>query len=543
MRHHGTVSVSNHPSSPTTRAQMPELLAAIDLGTNSFHMLIARSVGDQRFETITRHKEMVRLGESGDYRIRELTELAMQRGIDALKRCKSLIDASGAEYVAVATSAVREANNGKAFIARARDEAGIEVNLISGHEEARLIYLGVLQSLPVYDDKVVLCDIGGGSTEVLIGKQGEVRRVRSFKLGAIRTTQRFFKEAIADDRSIKAARRYIADTLAGFGADVKPKHWKVAVATSGTASNIFSIALAKRGEDVTSLSGATMSAKEVRSVVADIVAARTPEDRLGIEGLDAKRSDIIIGGALIFEAVTELCGVDTWQFSEGALREGALFDLAQHYSGAGASGLVDLQERSIEHLMELCEEDPAHSIQLARLAVQLFDGLGELHHLGAEERELLWAGACLSNIGLFVAHSRHHHHSYYMIRHSDHRRGFNDRDVELIALIARYHRRGEPSTKHGEFAALSESDQQLVRLLAGIVRIAVGGDRSYRGAVESLSVRCAPDNVVITLHDSHGVADLERFAVEERKGLLERTLGRAIQIELSASRRSSPEAK
>jgi exopolyphosphatase/guanosine-5'-triphosphate,3'-diphosphate pyrophosphatase len=524
------------PSSDPRRS-VPDVLAAIDIGTNSVHMVVARMAPDGRFEVITRHKEMVRLGESGDDQLKHLTPGAIDRGVAALARCRSVVDTYGAPVEAVATSAVREAENRNDFIRRAQDEAGIDVEVIAGHEEARLIHLGVLQALPLYDTPLILCDIGGGSTELLIGHRGEVQVSRSFKLGAIRMTQRFFDGGVTSKRSVERARRFVRATLAPFVREAAAHPFEVAVGSSGTIESLLGIARAAEGSVKQSVNGAVLTRAALGEVIERLIAAETPEARAEIKGVDKGRADIIVGGAVILEQVMDSLNIESLVISEYALREGVLFDLNNRLHGASLDHLSDLRRRSIEHLMEVCDEDPDHSLQVAELALELFDGLEGRHGLGHDERELLEAAALLANVGLFIAHSRHHQHSYYVIRNSELLSGFTDPEIEIIAQVARYHRRGEPSLKHAPFAALDEHDQRRVRWLAAILRVAIGLDRSHAGAVATLGV----DDAVVGADDAasvmitvvpNGDADisLEIYSARERVGLLEQMLEQAVEV-------------
>ncbi|MEW5935768.1 MAG: exopolyphosphatase, partial [Bacillota bacterium] len=188
-------------------APTADVLAAVDIGTNSVHMVVARVDHEGRIEVLAREKEMVRLGRSGGD-MKELAPDAIDRGVAALQRCKRVAEAHGAALAAVATSAVREAENRRVFLDRALEEAGVVVEVISGFEEARLIHLGVLQALSVYDQRVLLCDIGGGSTEVLLGQRGEALASRSFRLGAIRLTERFLARPEVRARDVERCRQH-----------------------------------------------------------------------------------------------------------------------------------------------------------------------------------------------------------------------------------------------------------------------------------------------------------------------------------------------
>lgn len=510
---------------------MADVLAAVDVGTNSFHLVVARVDGNGHFEVIEREKEMVRLGSgagSGDQD--ELDAEAIDRGLAALERFRRIARISGASLRAVATSAVRESCNAEEFLRRARDEAGVEVEVISGLEEARLIHLGVLQAVPVFDQRILVIDIGGGSTEVLIGEQGRELAAASHRLGAIRLTRRFFKSGRLHPGAVDACRRHVRGKLVPIARDVARHGFEVTVGASGTIEAVAAMAHAHRGDEPPrTFNGYELATDDVRKVVKRLVKAGTVERRREIPGLEPKRADIILAGAIILEQALLSFGVDRLIISDYALREGALLDSLQRADPSGLHHLRDLRRRSISHLAELMDEDPAHSDHVAELALDLFDGTVVLHGLGAEARELLEGGARLANVGQFVAHSRHHKHSYYVIRNSEHLLGFTDREIEVLALLARYHRRGAPSSKHPEFDRLRTADQRMVRTLAAILRVAIGLDRSYSGLVRG--VRCTDDGRVVRVElRARAGADLslELHSAGERRELLEEVLGREV---------------
>jgi exopolyphosphatase / guanosine-5'-triphosphate,3'-diphosphate pyrophosphatase len=530
-----TLVVMPPAAPPWGNDPVPDTLAAIDIGTNSVHMLIARLAPDGRFEVITRQKEMVRLG-SGRGEMKHLEPDAIDRGIAALDRCRSLADSFGAPIVAVATSAVREAENSQDFLRRARDEAGVEVEVISGYEEARLIQLGVVQALPVFDQRLLLVDVGGGSTEVLFGERGEVASTRSVKLGSLRMTRRCFPGGVVEPGSLQRARESVRAGIAPLVHEVESLAHDVAVATSGTAETLARMAIEAQGEPAPqSMNAATMTAGELTSVVESLAAAPTPEQRRRLPGMDAARADILLGGAVVLEQVGLALGVQQWTISDYALREGVLLDAVHRLGGGTLHHLSDLRRRSVFHLMELCDDDPDHSLQVARLALVLHDRLGERLGLGDAERELLEAAALLSNVGLFISHSKHHKHSYYVIRNSEHLMGFTDREIELIALVARYHRKSAPSVdKHPEFAALADADREHVRSMSALLRVAIGGDRNHDGAVETIEVDDAGDVVRLRLVASDPDTDLtlERYSAEARGELLADRLGAKLSVEV-----------
>lgn len=516
---------------------MTPTLAAIDIGTNSFHLVVARFADDHHFEVIAREKEMVRLG-SGAGDMKQLAPDAIDRGIACLRRFRRIAEISGAKVYAVATSAVREAENASEFIDRARAEAGIEVEVISGVEEARLIHLGVLQAVPVYDKRLVLIDIGGGSTEILVGERGETLAAGSLKLGAIRLTRRFFRTDRLHPGAVDACRRFIRASLVSMVREVERTGFEVAVGSSGTIEAVAAMAQAVRdeGEPPRTFNNFVLTRAEVRDVVRRLVEADTLARRRRLAGIDPSRADILLAGALILEQAMVALGIKRLVVSGNALREGVLLDAAARERGAALHHLQDLRRRSVTHLMEAMDEDPTHSARVATLALTLFDQTRRWHRLEDSARELLEAGALLANVGLYISHSGHHKHSYYVIRNSDRLTGFTDHEIELIALVARYHRKSMPKAKHPEFARLRPEDQELVRVLAGLLRVAIALDRTHAGLVEDLTTRPAGRTVVVEVRPRPGAdLSLELFTAEERKDLLEAVLDRPVRIVEAAS--------
>lgn len=511
---------------------MTDVLAALDIGTNSFHLVVARTDAGERFEVVAREKELVRLG-AGVKGMGTLAPEAIDRGIAALGRLGQVARAHGAEVYAVATSAVREADNAEEFLRRARTEAGVDVQVISGPEEARLIHLGVLQAVPVFDRRLVLVDIGGGSTEVLVGERGETLAVVSLKVGALRLTDRFFGGNRLHPSSVDSCRRWLAATLAPVARQVQRQGFDVAIGSSGTIGTLCAMVHARRGgEPLRTFNNFVFSAEELHDIVGDLVAAETVEARRRLPGVDAARADIILAGALIAEGVVDALGITEMVFSDYALREGALLDALHRHRGGTLHHLHDLRRRSVEHLAALMDDDPDHRSAVARLSLELFDLTRDYHGADDQDRELLEAAALLANVGLFISHDRHHKHTYYVIRNSEHLAGFTDNEIELIAQIARYHRKSPPKASHLDFATLDPDDQHRVRVLAGLLRVAIGLDRTHRAAIGSLTLAEDGDDLVVTVEPNPGASvDLEVFTANERRRLLEEVVGRSLRIE------------
>lgn len=523
---------------------MDLVLAAVDIGTNSVHMVVARIRPDGRVELLDREKDMVRLGRSGGD-MKTLDADAIDRGVAALRRCREVADAHGAEVAAVATSAVREADNRREFIDRAWAEAGVHVDVVSGFEEARLIHLGVLQALPLFDKTVLLVDIGGGSTEVLVGREGEVLASRSFRLGAIRLTERHLQRDPIKDKHVARARRHAEGMMAAFASEVAELGVDAVVGASGTVETVVRMAMSARGDTDSpngprSLNAVSVSASEIRSVVATVVEARTPDAIARLPGADPSRADILLAGAIILEQFVDTFEVPAVTFSDYALREGVLLDQARRRTGGTLHHLRDLRRASVLRLMDMTDRQPEHARETARLALELFDGLQSRLGHDDEARELLEAAALLCNVGVFISHSGHHKHSYYVIRNSEHLAGFTERELEIIGQVARYHRKSTPKAKHPEFAALDADDQATVRGLAAVLRVATGLDRSRERRVAAVSVDIPDDPaeaVTILLHPTGPVAlDLERHAAATRRELLEDVLGRDVDVRVGEPR-------
>ena len=412
---------------------------------------------------------------------------------------------------------------------------GVDVEVVSGVEEARLIHLGVLQAVPVFEKRIVLVDIGGGSTEILVGERGEILTAGSLKLGAIRMTRRFFRSDRLHPAAVDSCRRHIRAALAPIRRDVARQGFDVAVGSSGTISAVAAMVHAARQPDDAAprvWNGFEITRKEVKAVVRSLIDAGSIDTRLQIPGIDPKRADIMLGGALVLEQVMGELAISTMVVSDYALREGVLLDARDREAGGALHHLHDLRRRNVLHLVDAMDDDPEHSAQSARLALALFDELAPYHGLDDHARELLEAAALLANVGQFVSHDKHHKHSYYVIRNSDHLTGFTDHEIELIALIARYHRKSAPKGSHPEWAALDDDDQRTVLVAAAVLRVAIGLDRSHRQAVSGIDVSERKGQLQILLRTDDPDADLslELYSAEERSGLLADVLDLAISV-------------
>ena len=490
---------------PTPPAEQNRILAALDMGTNSFHMVIVRiDVALPAFTIIAREKESVRLGNC-DPKTGNLKREVMEKGIATLRRFQDIAKTFNAEQViAVATSAVREAPNGRDFLKRIAEELNLNVSLISGQEEARRIYLGVLSAMEFNNQPHIIIDIGGGSTELILGDSLEPRSLSSTKVGAVRLTGEFVKTDPINRDEFAYLQAYIRvmlerpvdDLLANLDVDELPR----LIGTSGTIETLATInAREKLGIVPNPLAGYQLSLKDLRDLVTRFRKLSNSE-KLAIPGMSDRRSDIILAGALILQEAMVLLGVDSLTVCDRSLREGVIVDWML------AHGLIDnrlrfqssIRQRSIMQMAQKYDVNSEYSERVATYALNLFDQTqGILHNWGTEERELLWAAAILHNCGLYVSHSAHHKHSYYLIRNGE-LLGYTETEIEIIANLARYHRKNTPKKKHDNYHALQKKYRELVNQLHPLLRLAVALDRRQIGAIAE--IKCEYHSEVRELH-------------------------------------------
>jgi exopolyphosphatase / guanosine-5'-triphosphate,3'-diphosphate pyrophosphatase len=507
-------------------------LAAIDLGTNSFHMVIVKIDKEKNsFKVVDRVKENVRLG-SGSSDMKYLTEEAMVRGIESLRRFKKVADAYEAPIRAIATSAVREALNQNEFIRRVYAELDLKIEVASGFEEARLIYLGIIQALPLQNKSVLMIDIGGGSTEYLVGKKREIFYENSLKLGAIRLTQRFFTGEELTEEKIKECRKYVAGNLAPVVRQMKKSRHQTVVGSSGTITALARIIRLQRGDlNDTSMNGFVFTSKELTEAVALLCKAKTVKQRMKIAGLDAARADIIVSGAIILEQSFKHLRIKQMTVSEFALREGIILDtIEKKYNVKDFHALDNIRYKSVLHLAETFRYEKEHSHHVANLAIKIFDQTQSLHKLGRMERDFLEAAAILHEIGIFLSHAQHHRHAHYLIKNSE-LLGYSDNEKELIGNIARYHRKSHPKPKHEGFALLNNEDQNIVKMLSSMIRIADGLDRTHSSAVKDLKVKKSGKTVKILLRKAKGKnLEMEMWGADRKKELFEEVFDVNVQF-------------
>lgn len=511
---------------------MNNIIAAIDIGTNSFHLVIARINDKKRFTVLTKAKEVVRLGSSSND-MKYITDDSMKRGVETLKRFNLICKSYNAEIIAVATSATREALNRDIFLTKVFEETGIEINIVSGYEEARLIYLGVLQSLNIYSKKILLIDIGGGSTEFLIGEKGEVISAISTKIGAVRLTHKFSLDEKIEKSNLKDARQFVKGALNPVIRSIENEKYDMVVGSSGTIINIGSIISSDNmptDDYEINLNGFVVKKKQFYNALETIYKAETKNERIAVPGLDPKRADIITAGALILEQIFTDLNIDKITLSGYALREGIIMNYIQQNSREfSTEHLKNVRYNSAIHLGEQTNFDKEHSFQVMKISRRIFDFIKLKFGFTDEDREFLEVASLLHDIGYYISHTDHHKHSYYLIRHSE-MLGFNYKETEIIANIARYHRKSHPKLKHENFCKLDPQNQALVKKLSGILRIADALDRSHKSVVNDFDINIDQKILEIVIRSVSSDPSLEIWGVNVRKSLFEESFGYEVKI-------------
>ncbi len=511
-------------------------IAAIDIGTNSVHMIVVQVRPDHSFEIVDREKEMVRLG-AGGLGGRALTELTMRSALQALTKFRRLSESHEVdEVIAAATSAVREAENGREFLATIRHRTGIQVRVISGTEEARLIHRAAVYGVDVSDGAAVVLDIGGGSVELTLGRGSQVRVAHTLKLGVIRLTERFVHSdpiTRADERRMVS---HITEVLTPVTEKIGSRGFARVVGTSGTVLSLGALAVGEgRATGSDALRNRRVSLKQLRRVRKELTVLDLA-GRIGIPGLDPRRADLSVAGSILLCTMLRLLGARELTLCDLALREGLALDYIHRNRAhiAKVEQYPDVRRRSVIELAERCNYSEPHARQVMRMALSLFDQTAAIHGLAAREREWLEYAALLHDIGVHISYSRHHKHSYYLIKNGD-LRGFEPQEIEVMALVARYHRRGLPKRSHGGYGDLSGARRRAVRTLSAMLRVAEGLDRSHAQSVASVAVAPGAHDCLLRLTPS-GDTELELWAAQRNVAPLESVLGRIIRCEVDVKR-------
>ena len=498
----------------------------IDIGTNAIRLLVVRMNPNFSYTIVSQEKEVIRLGEQ-EFKDHVLKPEAMERAIFVSRKFLELAKTYGAtEMIAVGTSAIREAKNQTEFLKKLFNETGLKVNVISGEEEARLICLGVSSGIDIGEEKVVFMDLGGGSTEICIGNQFDCFFVSSLKLGAIRLTAQFIGEGWTkpvDFNVYLQIKKYAATKMRAAKAKVQDYGVRLAWGSSGTIINLAEIAnklYKKSGNgNWTTL---TLSRKNLKRL-APILCSLSLEERKKLPAINPHRADIIIAGAAIIEAIMEEFGLEEIKISHRELRDGLLVEYLSNFEGFRELQKSPMRNRSVLHLGRSCNFDEAHSEIVVSLALQLFDSAKQigLHNLGEAERELLKHAATLHDVGDFLSFNNHHLHSHYIISNAE-LLGFDQKEIQIMADIACFHRKKLPSRKALKAQSLDEKTKDIVVILSTFLRFAEKLDRSHCGLVKKAEfVKVNKDQVLLSFYSDSDCSMEEWSIIQNQQAFYE----------------------
>jgi exopolyphosphatase / guanosine-5'-triphosphate,3'-diphosphate pyrophosphatase len=512
---------------------MSQRVAAIDVGSNSIHMLVVEKREEGLFNTLETTKETTRLAADLGEDM-QLGPEAFAKVSTVLKRFREIADGYGAQVRAVGTHALREAKNGPDFCQKLYKKCGVQVEIVSGKEEARLVYLGVQSGLPVHEKSALLVDIGGGSAEILLGQWGEERFATSLKLGAVRLTEKYLKKDPFREEDLVALKKYVDSRLSPIIHEIRKIGFDTAVGSSGTIKAVKSLALGLQKKPLPNdFHGVVLSVQEVSAVCEVLLTTPALKDRKSLTHMDSKRADIIVAGALVLDAISRMAGVPQWTISLSALREGIVMDTLSREGNWLKGNPTDVRWRSVRHFAKKLQIDEAHAWHITSLAVSLFDQLKAQHGLDETWRECLRSAAFLHESGLFVSHTGHHKHAYYLIRHSA-LIGFTEVELERIACLVRFHRKkGLKESEEGQ-GVFDPADRRAIERLSAILRLAVSLDRGRLGKIQEVRLNIDDKNFGLQVF-LHGAWDvfLELYEASLEKEHFEKAFACALHFEVA----------
>lgn len=504
-----------------------ERTAVIDMGSNSWRLVVYEHGARGRWRLADEVREAVRVGERLGEEL-TLKPEPMERALHTAAVFAAFLDASGVgEVTCVATSAIRDAVNRDVLLDSIREGTGLEVRVLSGEQEAWYGYLAIANSTTVADGFGL--DVGGGSIQAMRLADRRLAEAVSLPLGAVRVTERFLPGEESSDDEVDALRCHVRDALQELG-------WfgggsaRIA-GIGGTIRNLATAVQKQSGHPDTGVQGYVLTSGALEELVAEL-AARPARKRGGIPGIKPDRADVILGGAVVVAAALEAGGFEGIEITRAGLREGVF--LERLHRDAEPPLVDDVRRDSVERLAAQFRPGTRHDEHVARLSRDIYEGLaGEgLIEASDEDRELLWAACRLHDIGVAIDYDDHHKHSRYLILNAR-LPGFTPRELVLVALIARYHRKGSPDSSELGSLARDDDDARLA-LLAGVIRLAEQLERSRDGQVRSVSVT-AGDGRVLLSADAAGDPTVPLWAARRNAGLLADAVGSEVEVERARS--------
>jgi len=522
------------PAGAAAAATLPRL-AAVDIGTNSIRLVVAEVQSDGSYRVLDQDREMTRLGR-GLYDRGRIGDEPMEQSLQTLGRMKAIAEGFNArELRAIATSAVREAANGRDFVREAWRRCRVRVEVVPPEEEARLAFRSVSRHYDLSDRLTAIVDIGGGSAEVILAAGGVIDQVVSLPLGAVRLTERYCKSDPLRSKHWKALRRGIDATIKEMMGK-PPFAAEVMIGSGGTFTNLAEMAQLERDGKVAHARDHAISRAEVVRLL-DRLRETPLEVRRQIPGLNPQRADIIIAGVAAVARLMRRLGTQRVLVNDRGIRDGVLLSMIDDLFGTTPPTRAAVADRMevVRRFARKCHSNERHCEHVATLAASMFDALRDAYALPAGGRDILRAAALLHDIGYLINHEEHHKHAYHLIMHGD-LRGFSSREIELIANVARYHRRAVPKKAHANFARLDRGERRLVRRLSGVLRVADGLDRAHGQAVQGVRCRVGDGWVRMLVRATRDPA-IELEDATRKAGLFERAFRAGLTLSWSRPRK------
>ena len=447
----------------------------------------------------------------------------MQATIEALRRMLRIADEHQVTHLrAVATAAVRNAENGEEFVERVREELDLEIEIISEEEEGRLAFLSASESFDLGESSAVL-DIGGGSVEIVRASDRQIESATSMPIGAVVMSETYQGHDPMTEGELQRLTKHVRRTLKN-SLDVHAPPVGVLVGSGGTITTVAALIAAERDPGIANLHGYAMHQSEIADVLA-MLAKMTAKQRLAIKGMPENRVDIIVAGTTVLLESMRVLGAEDIVLNLRGIREGIIIDTVERERGVSRpfdriSGVWDFARH--------CRVSMPHAEHVARLSLWLFDALESELALPAEGRPLLGAAAILHDVGHSIAYERHHRHSFHLISFAK-LPGFNAQEIRLIAAIARYHQGSLPRTRHEAMQGLSKPDRQLVEQMASLLKLADGLDRTKGQRVERIALAVEPLNVCVQVFGRTDL-DVEIHGAQGRADLFERAFGKRVEV-------------
>jgi exopolyphosphatase/guanosine-5'-triphosphate,3'-diphosphate pyrophosphatase len=502
-------------------------ISAIDIGSNSIRQTIADVSPTGVIRVVDEMKAAPRLG-AGLYKRGSLNEIAVQNALSTLSRMATLASQLGVERTeVVGTSAVRDASNGEQFLKLVRAETGLSVKILRGDDEARLSFRSALAHFDLGVGRAVVMDIGGGSLELALSADGLVERLISLPFGAIRMTEQY----VGTPAKKKGMRKLRKNVRRELRRTVAARHWHAAriICSGGTFTSLAAIYLARTGiENSKTVHGTVIPRVELEHIV-DMLYNMSLEERQKVPGLSAARADIIVGGLAVAAEVASRVEAKELVISAYGIREGILLESARVAPAPADPG--EARERSVRELAERSHYEEPHSRHVQKLALQLFDSIGQRLGCVPEDRRLLEDAALLHDIGYHISYDKHNKHSYHLVEHAE-LLGMTPAEQIIVANVARYHRGAEPKKKHVNYGRLEKPMRETIKRLAAILRVADGFDRGHANAVAEIKVRWMERALRLTAvpaRQSHNLR-LELWGAARKSKLLSEVAGVTVEI-------------